>query len=427
MFSILIVDDEQLIRSALTAKFEYIGIVPDVLYEASDGKEALNIIRNKQPDIVITDIRMPVMDGITLLETVKKDFPNIEFIILTGYAEFGYAKRAMDFGVHSYILKPISNEELKSALLKTVDAILNKRIVKREETARLFWQYIKSQGRDTAIRQTLEKSFSIKNNRYTMLCILEEQSPALLNNIEELSDMIAKNRKQDNLSPNINFFCFRDFTHNNRCAVLFCSPAPDFAEAAVRILHAGLQTLTGGTPLPIVCCSEIHIGISVLLYEQAAAVCTDTGAELKTREKKHIFFYSKKTAKRISEECEKKAENVPNASEKISGNKRIKAAADYIRSNYSQNISTADIAKKYAFSPNYFSFFFKKETGCNFTEYLAHVRIEEACSFLKHTDLKIYEIAQKVGYGDSQYFFRVFKKTAGLTPAEYRKKMRFKL
>ena len=112
---------------------------------------------------------------------------------------------------------------------------------------------------------------------------------------------------------------------------------------------------------------------------------------------------------------------------KKSGNKRIKAAADYIRNNYSQNINTAYIAKKYAFSPNYFSFLFKKETGCNFVEYLAHVRIEKACAFLKHTDLNIHNIAQKVGYGDSQYFFRVFKKTTGLTPAEYRKKIRFKL
>lgn len=74
MFSILIADDEELIRSGLTARFEYIGIDPDVLYEASDGKEALDIIRDKRPDIVITDIRMPVMDGIALLETVKKIF-----------------------------------------------------------------------------------------------------------------------------------------------------------------------------------------------------------------------------------------------------------------------------------------------------------------------------------------------------------------
>lgn len=427
MFSILIADDEELIRSGLTARFEYIGIDPDVLYEASDGKEALDIIRDKRPDIVITDIRMPVMDGIALLETVKKDFPDIEFIILTGYAEFGYAKRAMDFGVHSYILKPISNEELKNALLKTVDIIRNKRIAHREETGRLFWQYIKSQGQDTAIRQTLEKSFCTKNNRYTMLCIIQEKAPALLNDIDELADMLAQNRQKDSFSKNIHFFCFRDFTYVNRCAVLVCSPAPDFAEAAARILHAALQTLSKENSLPIVCCSEIHTNISVLLYEQAAAACTAAGAELKTSEKKHIFFYSKKSTKRISEKREREAEKVPDVSEKSSGNKRIKAAADYIRKHYSQNISTADIAKKYAFSPNYFSFLFKKETGCNFVEYLSHVRIEEACAFLKHTDLNIYEIAQKVGYGDSQYFFRVFKKCTGLTPAEYRKKMRFKL
>ena len=427
MFSILIADDEELIRSGLTARLEYIGIVPDILYEASDGKEALNIIRDKQPDIVITDVRMPVMDGIALLETVKKDFPNIEFIILTGYAEFEYAKRAMDFGVHSYILKPISNAELKNALLKTVDVIRNKRIAQREETARLFWQYIKSEGQDTAIRQTLENSFCTKNNRYTMLCILEEQSPALLNNIEELSDMIAKNRQKDNLFQNIRFFCFRDFAHTNRCVVLLCSPAPNFAETAARILYAVLQTLTKGNSRPILCCSEIHTGISVSLYAQADAACTAAASELKTIGEKHIFFYSKKSTKRISEKREKKTEDDSDVLEKTSGNKRIKAAADYIRSNYSQNISTADIAKKYAFSPNYFSFLFKKETGCNFTEYLAHVRIEEACAFLKHTDLNINEIAQKVGYGDSQYFFRVFKKTTGLTPAEYRKKIRFKL
>ena len=426
MFSVLIADDEQLIRSGLTTGFEYIGIVPDVLYEASDGKEALDIIRDKQPDIVITDIRMSVPTGVTLLETVKTDFPDIEFIILTDYTEFEYIKRAMDFDVHSYILKPFSNEELKNALLKTVDTIRNKRIVRREKTGRLFWRYIQSEGQNTAIRQTLEKSFCTKSNRYTMLCIIQESPHALLNDIDELTDRLARNRQKENSAKNIRFFCFRDFTHNNRCVVLVCSPAPDFAESAVRILHEAWYTLNAPNVLPIICCSEIHTGLALSLFAQADEVCTAAASEFETSEKKHIFFYSKKNAKRISEKREKKTEDDSDVLVKTSGNKRIKAAANYIRSNYSQNINTAYIAKKYTFSPNYFSFLFKKETGCNFVEYLAHVRIEKACAFLKHTDLNIHDIAQKVGYGDSQYFFRVFKKATGLTPAEYRKKIRFK-
>ena len=83
--------------------------------EASDGELAYPLIRKVQPDILITDIRMPFMDGLELSELVKKEFPRIKIIILSGYNEFDYAKQAIHIGVTDYLLKPITAAKLLEA------------------------------------------------------------------------------------------------------------------------------------------------------------------------------------------------------------------------------------------------------------------------------------------------------------------------
>ena len=84
--------------------------------EASDGELALPMIQKIKPDIVITDIKMPFMDGLELSKLIKKELPWTEIIILTGYAEFEYAKEAIKIGIAEYLSKPINSEELLKAV-----------------------------------------------------------------------------------------------------------------------------------------------------------------------------------------------------------------------------------------------------------------------------------------------------------------------
>ncbi|MGB8455878.1 MAG: response regulator [Anaerocolumna sp.] len=114
--SILIADDEELIRKGIIARLEYLDIKPSAIYEAENGFQALELLIKHKVDIIITDIRMADMDGLTLIKQTIPLYPKIQFIILSGYAEFAYAEQAIRLGVKAYLLKPISNEALKKAI-----------------------------------------------------------------------------------------------------------------------------------------------------------------------------------------------------------------------------------------------------------------------------------------------------------------------
>lgn len=141
--NILIVDDEELIRQGLKARLEYLGIDVDEIFEASNGMEALEVVKNHIVDIAVTDIRMPDMDGLTLIQEMKKIQKNIQFVVLSGYAEFSYAEKAIRLDVKAYLLKPVSSEELKNTFqrlyadmknhMKIQNAVRMKRQLDREK------------------------------------------------------------------------------------------------------------------------------------------------------------------------------------------------------------------------------------------------------------------------------------------------------
>ncbi len=119
MYSVFIVDDEVIVREGLRNKIDWDTTEFNLIGEASDGELALSMIQDMKPDILITDIRMPFMDGLELAKMAKKLQPWIKIIILSGHDEFEYAKKAISIGVQEYILKPFTSEEILNALQKT--------------------------------------------------------------------------------------------------------------------------------------------------------------------------------------------------------------------------------------------------------------------------------------------------------------------
>lgn len=122
MIGMVIADDELIIRQGLTSiDWNRYGIM--VLGTAENGNEALSIIISKHPQILITDIRMPGMDGLKLIEAAKEQVPEIQSILLTGYEDFNYAKTAISLGAIDYILKPSDPDEIIEAVLKAKSKI----------------------------------------------------------------------------------------------------------------------------------------------------------------------------------------------------------------------------------------------------------------------------------------------------------------
>jgi YesN/AraC family two-component response regulator len=131
--NLLIVDDEELIRQGLRARIKYLQIEVDEIYEASNGREAVLAVQNNPVDLVITDIRMPDMDGLTMIAEIQKIRPEIQFIVMSGYAEFSYAETAIRLGVKAYLLKPLSNEELKETFEKVYHEMEKNRTVRNAQ------------------------------------------------------------------------------------------------------------------------------------------------------------------------------------------------------------------------------------------------------------------------------------------------------
>ena len=123
MYSVFAVDDEPIVLEGIRSKIDWEGSGFTFAGEATDGEIALSMIHEIKPDILITDIKMPFMDGLQLAEAIKKNQPWIKIIILSGHDEFDYAKKAISIGIEDYLLKPFTPDELLSSLNKTASQI----------------------------------------------------------------------------------------------------------------------------------------------------------------------------------------------------------------------------------------------------------------------------------------------------------------
>ena len=168
MLKVFLVEDEVVMRNGIKNNipweqegFEFVG-------EASDGELAYPLIKREKPDILITDIRMPFMDGIELSRLVKKELPQIKIIILSGYNEFDYAKTAISIGVTDYLLKPISSAKLLEAVKKVGDMI-----EKEQDNVRLMERYEKEMEEN--ILQEKHKLWgALASNRLSTIELLEK-------------------------------------------------------------------------------------------------------------------------------------------------------------------------------------------------------------------------------------------------------------
>mgnify|MGYP005833428367 CR=1 FL=1 len=127
MLNLLIVDDEELDREGLLSELEWSEYGISEVRTAKTGMEALEIIKEYEPQILMTDIKMPKMSGLQLAENVKKLFPNIKVIFISGYDSFEYAQHAIKLNVCGYLLKPVDAEELSHVIVDTVDDIIKER------------------------------------------------------------------------------------------------------------------------------------------------------------------------------------------------------------------------------------------------------------------------------------------------------------
>ena len=174
MVKVFLVEDEAIIRHGIRDNIDWASHGFEFAGEAGDGEYAYPLILKAQPDILVTDIKMPFMDGLELSRLVKKTLPRTRIIVLSGYNEFEYAKEAIKIGISDYLLKPVSSAGLIDALKKAADEIREER-----EKSRLLERYFVSYEKYTEFLDKTDYSGVDRKliNDFLKLGSVEECSP----------------------------------------------------------------------------------------------------------------------------------------------------------------------------------------------------------------------------------------------------------
>ncbi|MCR5291193.1 MAG: response regulator [Treponema sp.] len=206
MYKIVVIEDEPNVRKELVLCFPWQATGVLFSGEAGDGKQGKELIQNVHPDIVITDIRMPGMDGIEMIHEIKQAIDasgdswseEPEWIIISGYNEFEYARQAMQMGVQEYLLKPVEDQQLEEALQRCKERIDKKRHIKRITTAatkensasiKFFTEY---QGALSDGEDYVSQTVSIIRSRYVQGITIESVAEELGISSGHLSRLFKK-------------------------------------------------------------------------------------------------------------------------------------------------------------------------------------------------------------------------------------------
>lgn len=171
MIKLLVVDDEIWIRERISKEIPWESVQAEVVGTAEDGQEALEMAEELEPDIIITDIRMPGFDGIELLRELRKKSLDIKVILLSGYNDFSYAKEAIKYGAFDYILKPAEDQELLNVVNRCVMTIeiereKERRIQGLQEKAELGYEAYKERMLLNIVSGDYEEGEDDRPNEY---------------------------------------------------------------------------------------------------------------------------------------------------------------------------------------------------------------------------------------------------------------------
>ncbi len=508
---VVVVEDEILIREGLCELMR--KMFPELVIAgvAGNGREGLSCIEKEQPDLVITDIKMPVMDGLEMLSGMqgKGLFPKV--IVLTAYSEFSYAQQAVKLGVCDYIIKPVVVQEFVQTIRK-VQNLYEQEKKKTPDTMGSLENIMSSilygvSELDEKMETFLDSRYGIERDT-PFIELLVYMGAGFENGRERKRrelDQVLKEKKMT--------YCMVDMEYDKVILVLLYGyPSRTEIErwyqnrilfqkrgkqeqdtsygmleaAGVSGIREGYQKLLPYMDWNIVLGDDVlisyphiaNVQTEICIYpvelenQMKIAICMGENGKIREiTERFHRYFiggqvFSPKEIKEsyvrfqwavlnIGKEVgsidhkridqRKLLDSVMNAKtekelkktfdvlweyrnvsdkEAESISLAVKKAQSMIHEFYTDGITLNEIADRLNLTQEYLGAQFHKEIGENFSTYIRNYRLAKAKELLIGTQLKQYEIAEKVGYTDAKYFARVFKECVGMSPAEYRKSNR---
>jgi len=516
MYRVIIVDDEPIIRKGLRETIEWDSLGLEVAGEAANGVEALRLVRSIRPEILITDIRMPEMDGLALIQEVRQLDFDVKITILSGYSDYDYLKAAIKLGVDNYLLKPIDNDELISNLKNAVSEIEKEAIVdqrNRQGSELLRTNTLRRLVTGNISPEELREKADFLDIPFTAeacLCAVIAVSPQASTPLREPLDRNGIEALAKAI-PGASTIAFNDSENNLVLLMALDSVLNDrkgiqaALEGIVAKARQSQSTLTVGVGQPVNRLEEAHLsyerackcleygmfmqGSGVIWFDgvpevpspgrtldkfdfgkleelirrgdpAATQAYLDEALSMVIKENPltpnqahnllmhiavrmtdcfHEIYGGMNTYREPTEFdfgglfrlrhfsdmrqwlhalCERLFSE--NAAVLGRSSSLVGLAVAYIAKHYREGVTLKQVAADCRINTSYLGQIFRKEMGCAFTDYVNGLRIREAQRLLTNPTLKVYEVAEQVGFTDYHYFLKIFKKVTGATPRDMR-------
>ena len=464
MYTAVIVDDEPVIRFGIKASIDWHELGVNVVGDFANGRQALQCIESQRVDLLITDIKMPVMDGLELARRALACRPGMKIVLVSSYNDFEYVREGLRLGVTDYILKPtLEPKELQALLLRCIERLEAERAAaapaSSKDADRRLWaqelrRYLLHPEADRAPAAAppwLAGAYTAVYLRADDVESIEEQCGYLHKAMlyEELEERVLAAEPEGvgfQAAENDWALFLPGFAPAERLARLkgeleassgiglTCGYARGSGAAALRVAYEEGRRAAA---------KRFFLGKGLLLESDASS--GDVGAE-ETIKRQAVESLSSRRGSRMDVttllewgERLKKAEtaaelrallerSIPEAERtaadappRATGNDRLmRQAVDYVHAHYAGPLTLQQVADHVFLSKNYFCLLFKKHTNQNFIDYVIDLRIRKAKELLKTTDLRIYEVAESSGFNDVKYFSKLFKKMTTVSPGDYR-------
>lgn len=527
-YKVVICDDDELILMGLSKMIPWKELELDVVGTGTNGREAMKLVDEYRPDIIISDIRMPFVDGLELIQYIKEKNKDTIVIFVSGYDDFSYAQQAIKQGAMDYILKPIDEniliERLKAAVneCKSMEKSKNINQEHQQYLTEKTLQSLIFESNSSLLEEVGEEQYRILKGKYCNVVLVEldgyEQLLMKMTKVEverihnflirscrnQLSNdiglvsydkgkvgvyFVSDSKKTlresregfiDTIKKQFDNF-FPEGTVSFACGTIYQGVErlrESYQEAKIaeneKFLHAkgvvvyydelgkkedndikGIESVLAEIDFISLIkqgdmdkiqvrlgkLKDLLLGIGGKSYMYMTMVVANLYMSL-IKELKQLgieedgfsldllndyqLVSKSMSIDSVIEDLEKSLSLII---EYMNQNKnrysKVVAKARQYMDNHMEdhNLSIEEVADAVHMSSSYFSMIFRKEVGQSFTDELIYRRIEMAKELMSSTDLKIYEISDKVGYDTAAYFSTAFKKSTGMSPSEYKKKM----
>lgn len=408
MRKVLLVDDEPLVLVGLRGMADWNALGWEIAGTARNGREALALIREKKPELVLCDIRMPVMDGFELVRQCRQDDPALPlFVMLTSYEEFDYVRQSMKLGAVDYLIKLELTPQSLEGVLRGAEERLGREKQLRAPSSgddlakyreRLFLQLYSGRFEDRAQFDLLCQEHGLRFDApcYAVAVGALQKRALAPERLATLSAAVTG--MAADILPKF-FPCTVTGTDLRHFSVLF-SPAGPEEELAATLTKVG-DILYGYFGAPV-----------------RWAVGGPVPDILQVRQSQRAAF----SALSLTSEAEPVAFSRTQAPDFHA--QRVAQVQEYICRNLDKRLSLNEVASAFNLSPSYLSQLFSQWGERGFVEFVTATRVNAAKDLMANTDLKVYEISERVGFDSAFYFSKVFKKIEGVTPREYMQRLK---